>query len=373
MVAMNDTVKTYLKLVKQRPVYFGIEAGFKDLTDLNNEWIKLFLFHKGDQTLQAHRGSYKTTCLAVAMSLMAIIYPDNNLIFMRKTDDDVKEIVLQVAKMLKTNIFNDLAKALYGQEIFLTKETAFEIDTNLKTSSRGASQLQGLGLRASITGKHADIIITDDIINVSDRISKADRERTKYAYQELQNVKNRGGRIINTGTPWHKEDAFTLMPNIKKWDCYSTGLMTDEDIDKIRRSMSPSLFAANYELKHIADEEAMFTAPQFCEKDITNGIAHIDAAYGGSDYTSYTIAKLVDNRFIVFGKVWQKHVDDCLKEIEAYHREYMAGTIYCETNADKGYLKKKIVSAGLPCTSYHERQNKFIKISTILRLSLIHI
>ena len=85
-----------------------------------------------------------------------------------------------------------------------------------------------MGINGSITGKHFDRIFTDDIVNVQDRTSKAERDRTKIVYQELQNIRNRGGRIFNTGTPWHKEDCFSLMPNIERYDCYSTGLISKE-------------------------------------------------------------------------------------------------------------------------------------------------
>jgi len=180
---------------------------------------------------------------------MIVVCPDKTIMFMRKTDDDVKEVIQQIAKLLDSKRIKQLVHALYKIDLQRTKTTAFEIDTNVKIGPRGASQLLGLGSGGSITGKHYDIIITDDIINLNDRISKADRDKTKLVYQELQNVKNRGGRFINCGTPWHKEDAFTLMPNIEKWDCYSTGLMSEVEIQNMRSSLTPSLFAANYELK----------------------------------------------------------------------------------------------------------------------------
>lgn len=170
------------------------------------------MFTKEDQTLLAHRGSYKTTTLAVAIALLMVLFPNKNIIFLRKTDTDVVEIIQQVAKILISKYFQTLTYVLYGVDIVLVKETTTEIDTNLKTSARGTSQLLGMGIGASLTGKHADIVITDDIVNIKDRISRAERERTKLQYQELQNVKNRGGRFINTGTPWHKEDAIGMMP-----------------------------------------------------------------------------------------------------------------------------------------------------------------
>ena len=334
---------TYLDLVKHRPVAFGNEAGFTDLTTIHDEWIKSFLFASDDRTLQAHRGSYKTTSLAVAMALMIIIYPTKNQIFLRKGDDDVKEIIVQVAQMLHADIFQDLSRELYGVPIQFTKQSAFEIDTNLKATSRGASQLLGIGSKSTLTGKHGDIIITDDIVNIDDRISNAHRERTKYTYQELENVKNRGGRFINTGTPWHKDDAFQLMPNIAQYDAYSTGLMTEAEIQHLRSKMTPSLFAANYELKHIADEDALFTSPVIDDgsntEKIYNGVAHIDAAYGGSDDSAFTILNRHENgKIYVYGSLKQAHIDDVLPEFESKRELYRAGTLYNELNADKGYL-----------------------------------
>ena len=367
MIASKE--KQWLELLKKKPYAFGIESGFADLTDIHNEWIKSFLFSKEDMTLQASRGTYKTTCLSIAMALMVVIYPKYNIIFLRKADDDVKEIIVQTAKLLQSDIYQTLAYDLYGTKLELTKESAFEIDTNLKATSRGTAQLIGIGSGGSLTGKHGDIIITDDIININDRVSKAARERTKYIYQELQNVKNRGGRFINTGTPWHKNDAFTLMPNIQKWDCYDVGIFTDSMVQKLRDSMSPSLFAANYELKHIADADSMFTSPVIDDgantHKIFNGTAHIDAAYGGGDSSAFTIINRHSDGYIyVYGDLRAKHIDDVLHVFEAKREQYQAGTLFNETNADKGYLNKKIKR---PTKTYHEKMNKYIKISTYLR------
>lgn len=366
---MNAQQKKYLNLIKTEPYKFGHWVGFTDLTELHNEWLKSFLFEKEDQTLLAHRGSFKTTDLAIAIALMIILYPQQNIIFFRKTDTDVIEIVKQVSKILQSDHFKKVVFVLYGVPLVLTKDTNGEIDTNLHTNSKGTSQLVGMGINTSITGKHADIVITDDIVNVRDRVSRAEREQTKLQYQELQNVKNRGGRFINTGTPWHKEDAISMMPSVKRFDCYTTGLISKEQLQALRDSMTPSLFAANYELKHIANEDAMFTSPRYTDNTpaIYDGLAHIDASYGGKDGTAFTIVKETNNGFIAYGKRWNKHVDDCIDEIIALHEHYRAGTFYAETNADKGYLAKALRERGLYVQDYHESQNKMIKIATYLR------
>ena len=358
----------WLEVAKNNPAAYGWESGFTLLTDINNQWIKDFILSEEDQTLQAHRGSYKTTCLSIAIALMIILLPHKNMLFLRKTDDDVKEIIMQVSKLLEKKIFQDLCYSLYKISLIKTKDSVFEIDTNINKTAKGSSQLLGVGIKASLTGKHADIIITDDIINIDDRISKAHRERTKLAYQELQNVKNRGGRFINTGTPWHKEDAFALMPNVVKYDCYATGLIDNDSLNQIRNSMSPSLFAANYELKHIANKESLFGVPVIDNGENTekiyNGVCHIDAAYGGDDYSAFTILKEHEGKIYVYGDLKAGHIDDHLPGFEEMRKRFKAGTLYNEINADKGYLAKNI---SRPVSTYHEKMNKYIKISTYLR------
>ena len=356
--------KKLISLLRNQPYKIGQLCGFKDLTELHNEWLKKMVYGSDEFTLLAHRGSYKTTCLSIAFALTIVLYPYKSIIFVRKTDDDVIEVIKQVSNLLKTSVFQTIALRLYGCEIKFTQ------DTSLNTSTKGMVQLLGIGSSGSLTGKHADIVVTDDIVNLKDRISRAERERVKNVYMELQNVKNRGGRIFNTGTPWHKEDCIaTKMPNKITFDCYTTGLINREELEQIRQSMTPSLFSANYELKHIADADALFTNPKFTSDEtlIYDGVSHIDASYGGEDGTAYTICKCVGDKFYMLGKRWNKHVDDCLSEILALQDKYKVGSISCERNADKGYLAKELRNQGMYVEDYSENMNKFIKISTYLR------
>lgn len=362
-----------IKLLVNDPYLVAKAVGFKDFHEWpHNDWLKKILFADNTvTTIQAHRGSYKTTALSVAVALFMVMYPTKTIFLVRKTEGDVATFVSQVKNILGNQVLREMAKALYGIDLRFSKSSMLSLDTNLNSGVKGAYQFDTVSLSGSLTGKHADWVITDDIVTLRDRISRAEREHTKEMYMELQNVVNRGGRITNLGTPWHKEDAFQLMGEIDRYSIYDTGMIDHEQENRLRQSMSPSLFAANYELKHIADEEAMFDAPRFYEgdsADIYDGTSHIDAAYGGSDYTAFTIAKRIDDeKIIVFGKLWPKHVDDCLGEIEAFHKAFRAGTVYTEKNADKGYLLKELMRRGIPAGNYSETMNKFIKISTHLR------
>lgn len=370
---MTDQQELVYNFLVNRPAQFGQMVGFANLRDdLHGAWIHNMLIGKEDITLQAHRGSYKTTCVCIALAVNLMLRGDINSLFIRKTDTDVQEVIKQVTRIIQHPVTQNVYLALTGKALGIVKATSYEITTSAYTSPRGASQLLGIGIGGSITGKHADRIFTDDIVNVKDRMSQAERERTKAFYQELHNICNPGGRIINTGTPWHKEDAFSLMPPAERFDCYHTGLLSKEKIEELRKSMSPSLFAANYELQHIAVENALFeTAPEFFQDEelLRDGIAHIDAAYGGEDYTAFTCGKRIGDKLYLYGRMWRKHVDTVLDAILSESERLKCAPIYCETNADKGFLMKEIKrqKPEMPVRIYHEKENKYQKISEYLR------
>lgn len=350
--------------------------GFKDLGPLHNEWIRDMVLGDEDESLQASRGTYKTSCVSIALALIIILLPGKRILFLRKTDGDVKEIIKQVKKILIDPHTQYIVTQIYGVPISFTTDTANEISTNLAVGVRGTSQLVGGGINSSLTGKHFDFIFTDDIVNIKDRQSKAERDNTKLMYQELQNVKNRGGKIFNTLTPWHPDDAASIMPSAKKYNCYHpeiAKIISAEELAEIKTKMAPSLFAANYELQFVAAEDVMFTSPVFEGKisNVEQGTCHIDAAYGGEDYTALTILKKGTDeeghvKYYVYGRLWRRHIDDVMHYLIADIERLNAGRIFVEDNGDKGYLAKALRKMGQRVTTYHEHQNKFLKISSYL-------
>lgn len=359
-----------VEFLKYRPVRFASMLGFDKLGNLHNEWIMDMVCGKGDKTLQAHRGSYKTTCVSIALAEIIILLPRLRTMFTRKTDNDVKEVIKQVQKILCDPRTVYIAKCIYPTtDLILTTQSATEVSTNLMSDVKGTEQLRGIGIGGSITGKHYDRIFTDDIVNVKDRTSRAERERTKLTYQELQNIKNDGGRIFNTGTPWHKDDAFSIMPAPVKYDCYTTGIFSEEELQDRRDKMLPSLFAANYELRHIASEDVIFTEPQTGADEtlIEHGLMHLDSAFYGEDYTAWSIMKRVGDKYYLYGRMKRRHVEECYDEIKADYDRFMCGKLFNENNADKGMVGKELRKKDIRVSLYHENMNKHMKIVTYLK------
>lgn len=383
---LSDKQKNLLDRIKNEGHRIAHLVGFEKFNELHAKWIQNMWKSDDIYVLKASRGSYKSSVLTLFIALLILCKPNKTIIFMRKTDNDVKEIVEKVSKILHTPQFQAFSQILYGHGYNFTKDTAFEINTTLKSDLGGKSQLIALGSSGSLTGKHSDYIIVDDLCNIKDRTSHAERERIKLVWMELQNVRNRGGRTIAVGTNWHCQDVFSLMPPADIYTCYDCckyGIMTMKEIENLKKTMTPALFAANYELKFIANEDAIFTDIRYLKpsgmteqeikdgvnpKDLLDGcLAHLDASYGGDDTTALTLMKkLSDGRIIAYGKVWDKHVKHCMNDITMLCNFYNYRTLWMETNGDKGYLAQEFRQRGMKVMTYHEKMNKDVKIQTYL-------
>lgn len=359
-----------IKGLKEHPEKYLYMMGFTHQSEAYHRWMREMVFGKNDHSIQAFRGSGKTTCVSASLAMLMFLYPNLRIAFMRKTDSDVREVVAQVKRMLEAQETKALTAMIWGHQVRLVKDSQNELSTNLTNDPRGSSQLTGMGINGSLTGKHYDVIFTDDIINLKDRTSRAEREHTKAVYMELQNIKNRGGRIFNTLTPWHVDDAATLMPEAEKWDWQSMPeIFTPEDAEQIKPRMTPSLWAANYELRHIPSDDVIFTDPKRGApiEMVYQGECQTDAAYYGEDYTAFSAMNIHDGKVYVYGRMWRKHVDDCMDAICADVSRLMLGRMYMENNTDKGYSARAFRERGVRVAGYTEHMNKHVKIVTYLK------
>jgi hypothetical protein len=64
-----------------------------------------------------------------------------------------------------------------------------------------------VGVGAASTGRRADLLVCDDVVDVRALRSRAERERVKLFFHEnLMNLLEPAGRCWNLSTPWHRDD-----------------------------------------------------------------------------------------------------------------------------------------------------------------------
>lgn len=142
-------------------------------------------------------------------------------------------------------------------------------------------------------------------------------------------------------------------------------------VDNLKREYQGTVLYDRYILgMWAAAEGALFTThPEYTDDEtmLYDGIAHVDASYGGSDFTAFTCGKREGDKIYLYGKLWNRHVDTVTDFIAQKTHELRCSPIYMETNADKGYLGREFRRMGEQTRLYNEFQNKFFKIATFLR------
>ena len=119
-----------------------------------------------------------------------------------------------------------------------------------------------------------------------------------------------------------------------------------------------------------AADGALFTVYPPYTKDETklyNGIAHIDAAFGGSDGSALTCARRDGDTLYLFGRLRKQHIDTLIDLYRNDCARLRCSPILLERNADKGFVGRELMRLGEPVRMYDEIENKYKKIATHLR------
>lgn len=142
-------------------------------------------------------------------------------------------------------------------------------------------------------------------------------------------------------------------------------------VDEIKKEYTGTCLYDRYiEGKWAASDGALFlTYPEYVSDPslLYEGVAHIDAAFGGSDGSAFTCAKRDGDTLYMFGMLRQKHIDTLTDLFSTQAKRLKCSPILMETNADKGFVAKEMRKNGDIVKSYDETMNKFFKIATFLR------
>lgn len=364
--------KRLLHLIARYPHILGQLVGYENLNELHSKWIQYIWTPNTHRSLQAHRYSYKTSSITEIGALWYLLFNPNTTIgIFRKTFNQASQSIRNIGNMIRMDNIAALFYIAHDKCIPKTTMDRDDIKTwNFKKTMTREGNLNAYGMKSSVVGAHLNVGIFDDFVTIEDKISKAERKRTKILLEEnVNNVLDPNAIAGFVGTPWHKQDAWEQCPEPLKFDVYSTGILSEEDIMKKRKSTTNVTYAANYELRHVASDSAMFTSPSFdrWQYSTRSGIGHIDKAYSGSDTNALTFCeKKKDGRFQVLGKIFEGHIKDHKQSIKQLHSKYYIGTVHSERNDDKGFMSEQLSDLGIPTNTYHENMNKHIKIKNYL-------
>ena len=366
-------LELFIKDFLDNPLFFFQKLGYDKLKEINKFFFEI-LFKKKEKiiVLLAHRNSYKTTILALTVAFLLLFDNSLSIFIVRKSQILAETILDEIKKIMKSDLYRSLYNFFYKKDILKMQSTKLSIVLPSSQTKREPNVL-ACGMTSNITGLHFDYIFLDDIVTEKDRYSNVERENTKKFFYESLNLLKRGGKIRITGTTWHEDDLFSVLEQkgekIFKYDINQTNIFNKDEILELKKTMPASLFACNYELIHIADEERLFKEINYTQEwEQANNliIAHIDCSYGGQDTTAVTFAYKKGIEFIVRGFIFKVSILKNKKEIINLLKRFEVSKVYLEKNADKGYTAKELRDAGFNVIEYQESQNKHFKIITFL-------
>jgi hypothetical protein len=372
---MAKITQTEIETFIKYPHIFGQWLGYDLLSDIHSKWIIDCWTTQKDYSMQAHRNSYKTTAVLVVGCVWWLTFsnPNEVIFIIRKTEDEASSVV----KEIRQHFESEKLRYLYYDVLNVKKiegkpwgNLSLTISTKNKITKEPS--ISCMAVTKGITGSHATKIFTDDIITLKDRISKAERKITDNFVRELTNIITVDGVTVNTGTPWHPEDSWRLLPEPVKYPAGSIQIkgFTPEKLTEYKKKLGASLYSANYELKHVADENRIFTDPNYriWPEHIRISKAWLDPAYDGDCTTALSMIAIDINGIpYVRGWIWPKNVVDIYQDIVNKLLQYRCGTLYVESNADKGASKRDISRLYPSVVDRNESMNKHVKIIAYLK------
>jgi len=375
-----------VEIIAREPHKLGWLMGFEKLAPIHSEWIRYIWDSNEKRALQSFRGSYKTTAVVVTGAVRWMLFrPNDRILLTRKTFKASSEVMRSISQAMQLQQIRELFKYVHGKYPIPVTDREGALKYNFKSTITPEGNMTATGIDSGLTGLHFDKIINDDIMTLKDRVSRAERLRTiEMLYEISTNIIDPGKGMGTVGTPWHREDGWRIIRSfcpiarypISKYSiCPYSGrvIISPEDIEKKRKTTTPYLFAANYELELQKDESLLFSEPIFgkgWDFGITGAMAHLDAAYDGTHYCALTIAAPILRGAVKFyqiiGFAYAGNVKNWIPEVVRLCNKYRVRTIYAEDNPDKGYTADKLAERGMRVKRYGEGMNKHLKISTYL-------
>jgi hypothetical protein len=369
----------FLKIIAEESHKLGWLIGWDKLRDIHSEWIRYCWDSDEPRALQAFRGGYKTTSvLSVGIIRWMLFHPNDRIGITCKNFNAAADRINTIVSVMEKPEIRELFRYAHGIAPRIVRQREGRYQWNFKTTHTQEGNLTPLGIEGAITGSHFDKVLVDDIITVKDKISRAERERTKEMVHEIAaNIVDPGKGSIWIGTPWHREDAWGEINDfcdVAKYPISKFNFLGKEEAEKKKRLTTPFLYAINYELELQKDESLLFSDPVYSKGwdfSVRDAVAHIDAAYDGDHYCALTIAVPLrtagkETWYQAVGFTYPGNVRDWYGEIVRLCRKYRVKCLYEETNADKGMSARDLTAKGLRIRSYSEVQNKHLKISTNL-------
>jgi hypothetical protein len=243
-------------------------------------WLCQVLSTSEDVMVIVPRRHMKTTWVKIKLIQNILKNPFVRQAMYSSTSSLVEQELASIKKMLQTprlmalfpSLIPDPGKKGTGWEVNRASELTLYRNPE-EGSSPQECQIEVYGAGSTVTGKHFDIHIYDDLISEKTTQTMEQVNKTREWYGYIQGVLEPGGQEIYIGTPYHYADLTTFIRNegiydkIYKRSVTENGQIiysyfTQKMLDKIQKRMTPYQWSCQYVCDPQPQEDQLFPPPQ---------------------------------------------------------------------------------------------------------------
>jgi predicted phage terminase large subunit-like protein len=230
------------------------------------------------------RGSFKSSVVTVSFTLQFLLNePNARVMIDSETFAKSKAFLREIIEHLMGNEgYREVFKAIHGMYPYSGKSsmklwTDSEIILPCRSKPLKEPSVSCAGIDVTKNGMHYDLIIADDLHSEKNVTSREQIQQVIDHYKLAFSLLDPGKPMIVIGTRWHELDLYQHIMdyegedfNILKKSAYNDDgslffpeVLTEKELDKIRRRQGASIFSKQYLNEPVSDENATFKRDNF--------------------------------------------------------------------------------------------------------------
>lgn len=284
------------------------------------------------------RGTFKSSVVTIGFTLQFILNePNARILIDSETFSKSKAFLREIMDHLVNNEnYREIFKSIHGKYPFTKKSemklwTDSEVILPCRNVPKKEPTISCAGIDVTKNGMHYDLIIADDLHSEKNVTNKEQIQQVIDHYKLAFSLLDPGKPMIIIGTRWDYSDLYQHIIdfeaedfNILKKSAYNPDgslffpeVLTEPELDKIRRRQGTSIFSKQYLNEPVSDENATFKREYIIRKPLAevkgrpcNWYWSIDPSYsdprGGSSYSDYASMVLVGMDYM--RELWVRHI-----------------------------------------------------------------
>ena len=185
---------------------------------------------KDNQLTLLPRGHLKSKMIAYRAAWWITKHPETTIMYVSATADLAEKQLYQIKQIIDSPIYRRYwPEMIVPDEGKREKWSVSEISVDHpKRKEEGVRDptVVAVGLTANTTGKHADVVILDDIVVPNNAYTEDGRDKVAAMYSQLASIENPGAKEWVVGTRYHPKDIYDTMINMKE-TVYNEDLVID--------------------------------------------------------------------------------------------------------------------------------------------------